>query len=97
MEFCRRWGLRDRIRAKGLARDYARDRIWLTSLSGFEIARQRVPSLADETAPPGAIETFMRIHQTEFDPLLQEYALSRPGIGLPPLSGPRLMREFDAV
>jgi 2-polyprenyl-6-methoxyphenol hydroxylase-like FAD-dependent oxidoreductase len=80
MELCRRWGLRDRIRGRGLARGYARDRIWLTSLTGPEIARQKVPSLADDVAPPGAIETFMRIHQTEFDPILQAYALSRPSV-----------------
>lgn len=80
MEFCRRWGLREKIRSRGLVPDYPRDRIWLTALNGFEIARQRVPSLRDETPPRGAIETFMRIHQTEFDPILQEFALACPSV-----------------
>lgn len=75
MEFCRRWGLRDRIRSCGLAPDYQRDRIWMTSLVGFEIARQKTPSLKAVQPPPGAIETFMRIHQTEFDPILRDFAL----------------------
>ncbi|MGE5538059.1 MAG: FAD-dependent monooxygenase [Gemmatimonas sp.] len=80
MELCRRWGLRERIRSRGLAPGFARDRIWLTSLVGHEIARQKVPSLADASAPRGAIETFMRIHQTEFDPILKEFALGCPSV-----------------
>jgi 2-polyprenyl-6-methoxyphenol hydroxylase-like FAD-dependent oxidoreductase len=81
MEFCRRWGLRDNIRSKGLARDFQRDRIWVTSLTGYEIARKKDPSLADDVAPRGAIETFMRIHQTEFDPILRDFMLSCPSVG----------------
>jgi 2-polyprenyl-6-methoxyphenol hydroxylase-like FAD-dependent oxidoreductase len=80
MEFCRRWGLAEKIRSKGLARDFKRDRIWITSLTGYEIARKEDPSLADDVAPRGAIETFMRIHQTEFDPILRDFILSRPSI-----------------
>jgi 2-polyprenyl-6-methoxyphenol hydroxylase-like FAD-dependent oxidoreductase len=80
MEFCRRWGLKEKIRGKGLAKDFQRDRIWVTSLTGHEIARKKAPSLADAVAPRGAIETFMRIHQTEFDPILRDFALSCPSV-----------------
>jgi len=80
MEFCRRWGLKEKIRSKGLAKDFQRDRIWVTSLTGYEIARKKGPSLADDIAPLGAIETFMRIHQTEFDPILRDFILSCPSI-----------------
>ena len=80
MEFCRRWGLRDKIRSGGLAKDYPRDHVWATSLTGHEIARRKVPSLKDAVPCRGAIETFMRIYQTEFDPILRDYVLSRPSI-----------------
>ncbi|HTI86668.1 MAG TPA: FAD-dependent monooxygenase [Alphaproteobacteria bacterium] len=80
MEYCRRWGLRARIRAHGMAKDYPRDRVWVTSLNGYELARQTAPSLADDVAPRGALETFMRIHQTEFDPILRDYALKCPSV-----------------
>jgi 2-polyprenyl-6-methoxyphenol hydroxylase-like FAD-dependent oxidoreductase len=75
MEFCRRWGLRDTIRSKGMTRDYPRDRVWVTGMNGYELARQKGASLADDVPPRGAIETFMRIHQTEFDPILRDFAL----------------------
>jgi 2-polyprenyl-6-methoxyphenol hydroxylase-like FAD-dependent oxidoreductase len=80
MEFCRRWGLRDRIRRGGLAKDYPRDHVWVTALTGHEIARRKAPSLKDDVPCRGAIETFMRIYQTEFDPILRDYVLSAPSV-----------------
>lgn len=80
MEYCRRWGLRDVIRGRGMTPDYPRDRVWVTSMNGYELARQKGPSLADDVPPKGALETFMRIHQTEFDPILRDYALGRPSV-----------------
>ncbi len=74
MEYCRRWGIADTIREKGYPKERARDHIYLTTLTGWEIARQTNPAY-DEVEPPwGALEPFQRCPQTVFDPALQESA-----------------------
>ncbi len=80
MEFCRRWGLRDTIRNSGLPKDWPRDQVYLTSMMGAELARLKVPSIAADRPVRGAIETFMRIPQTAFDPILRDYVLDRPSV-----------------
>src|SRR5580700_10838952 len=43
MEFCRRWGLVGAVEASPYPRDYAQDNIYLTSLTGYELGRERCP------------------------------------------------------
>jgi len=81
MEYCRRWGIADTIREQGYPSGRARDHIYFTTLTGWELARQTNP-VYDEVAPPrGTLEPFQRCPQTVFDPALQECAR-----GLEPVS-----------
>jgi 2-polyprenyl-6-methoxyphenol hydroxylase-like FAD-dependent oxidoreductase len=82
MEFCRRWGLTDEIRSSGLPKDWPRDQIFITSMNGWELCRVAIPSLEDAKPVCGAIETYVRIPQTEFDPIVRRYAASRPSVTL---------------
>lgn len=43
MEFCRRWGVAETVRTRGLSPDFPRDALYLTSLNGYEIARIERP------------------------------------------------------
>ena len=76
MEFCRRWGIADAIREQGYPKDRARDHIYFTTLTGWEIARQVNPAYDEIETPRGALEPFQRCPQTVFDPLLQACARS---------------------
>ena len=82
MEFCRRWGLTSEIRASGLPKDWPRDQIYITDMRGWELARVSVPSLEDAKPVHGAVETFVRIPQTEFDPILRRYVAARASVAL---------------
>jgi 2-polyprenyl-6-methoxyphenol hydroxylase-like FAD-dependent oxidoreductase len=74
MEFCRRWGIAEDIREQGYPRERARDHIYFTTLTGWEIAREINPAYDEVELPRGALEPFQRCPQTVFDPLLQERA-----------------------
>lgn len=82
MEFCRRWGLADEIRASGLPKDWPRDQIFITAMNGWELCRVAIPSLEDAKPVHGTIETYVRIPQTEFDPIVRRYVASRPTVSL---------------
>jgi 2-polyprenyl-6-methoxyphenol hydroxylase-like FAD-dependent oxidoreductase len=76
MEFCRRWGISDRVRSAGWPQDFPRRIHYETAVGGHRLAvidfgsdLQRKPS---ETTP----EHFQRCPQTWFDPLLRELATS---------------------
>src|SRR5262245_64063891 len=47
MEFCRRWGVADKIVQAGWPETYPYDFVYLTSLTGIELARSRWGSYAD--------------------------------------------------
>lgn len=74
MEYCRRWGIADIIREDGYPKGRARDHIYFTTLTGWEIARQVNPAYDEVTPPRGTLEPFQRCPQTVFDPALQACA-----------------------
>ena len=76
MEYCRRWGIADIIREDGYPKDRARDHIYFTTLTGWEIARQTNPAYDEVSPPRGTLEPFQRCPQTVFDPALQACARS---------------------
>jgi len=80
MEFCRRWGLTGEIRSSGLPKDWPRDQIFITAMNGWELGRIAVPSLKVAKPVRGAIETYVRIPQTEFDPIVRRYVCSHKSI-----------------
>ncbi len=71
MEFCRRWGLIDRI-AKGFPDDLPRDTVYCTALDGELLGRSSVPSARDRGIPLGSPEMMRRCPQYIFDPILAD-------------------------
>ena len=77
MEFCRRWGVVDRI-AACFPDDYPRDTVYCTSLSGELIGRSVVPSTKDRGMPDGGPEMLRRCGQHIFDPILADAVRQSP-------------------
>src|SRR5262245_27577852 len=48
MEFCRRWGIADRVRDAPYPPDYPQDYVWLESFTGYEFGREKFPGRAFE-------------------------------------------------
>jgi 2-polyprenyl-6-methoxyphenol hydroxylase-like FAD-dependent oxidoreductase len=82
MEFCRRWGLVGAVEASPYPRDYAQDNIYLTSLTGYELGRERFPGIGQVKPPPESPQRRERCPQNMFDPILREFAASRPSVKL---------------
>lgn len=84
MEFCRRWGIRDRVSNTGWPKDYPRRNIYMTSLDGFKLAAYDYGADEALDLQPGTIspERFQRCPQTWFDPLLEERALEFESISV---------------
>lgn len=82
MEFCRRWGLTASVERAGYNRDYPQDNVFLTSLRGFEIGRQPMPSMVEDRPPAESPAKRERCPQNFFDPVLQKFAQSQSGVSL---------------
>ncbi|MDA4848519.1 FAD-dependent monooxygenase [Hoeflea poritis] len=74
MEYMRRWGLTERVHNAGYNRDYPQDNVFLTTMTGFEIGRQIMPSMSREIPPAQSPVTRERCPQNFFDPVLTEFA-----------------------
>ena len=82
MEFCRRWGLVDAVEHSPYPRDYPQDNMYLTSLTGYELGRERMPAMGEEVAPPQSPQHRERCPQNMFDPILRDFAQSFPIVQL---------------
>lgn len=82
MEFCRRWGIVGDVEASPYNRDYPQDNVYLTSLNGFELGRQVMPSMREDRPPPESPQKRERCPQNMFDPILQKFAKSQPAVQL---------------
>jgi 2-polyprenyl-6-methoxyphenol hydroxylase-like FAD-dependent oxidoreductase len=82
VEFCRRWGIADRVRDWGFPRDFPFDNVFVTSLAGYELARMPMPSLAATPPIAQSPENFAHCPQFIFDPILAERAHSFPCVSL---------------
>ena len=51
MEFCRRWGIAAHVQNCPFPPDYPLDAVFVTSLTGFELGRMRVPPRMTEPGP----------------------------------------------
>jgi 2-polyprenyl-6-methoxyphenol hydroxylase-like FAD-dependent oxidoreductase len=82
MEFSRRWGIADRVREAGTPEDYPHTVLYLTALTGFEIARIERPGHGGRA--PGTIspERPQRCNQLWLDPILRDRAASFPSVTL---------------
>jgi len=78
MEFCRRWGLVDAVEHSPYPRDYPQDNMYLTSLNGYELGRERFPAMQDEVPLPQSPQHRERCPQNMFDPILLQWCRSMP-------------------
>src|SRR5215813_9777466 len=82
MEFCRRWGLVDAVEASPYPRDVPQDNVYVTSLAGYELGRERMPTLAAAAPPPVSPQRRERCPQNLFDPILRDFAAAQHGVTL---------------
>jgi 2-polyprenyl-6-methoxyphenol hydroxylase-like FAD-dependent oxidoreductase len=80
MEFCRRWGLVPAVEASPYPRDVAQDNVYVTSLAGYELGRERFPSMGEEKPPAVSPQKRERCPQNMFDPILRAFAASHPTV-----------------
>ena len=78
MEFCRRWGIADRVHNCPFPRDHARDAVFVTSLGGYELGRIPRPAVAGLKPEPWSPMRLQTCSQMWFDPILRDFALSSP-------------------
>ena len=82
MEFCRRWGFVPAVEGSPYPRDYAQDNIYLTSLTGYELGRERFPGIGQAPPPKESPQRRERCPQNMFDPILRGFAASQNNVAL---------------
>jgi 2-polyprenyl-6-methoxyphenol hydroxylase-like FAD-dependent oxidoreductase len=82
MEFCRRWGIAERVRNCPFPDDWPLDIVFVTSLAGYELARMRRPPRAGQAPTSYSPERLQACSQMWFDPMLRDFALSCPSVKL---------------
>jgi len=82
MEFCRRWGIADLVRNAGFPPDYPHDFVYVTSITGHEIARVNRPTHGGVKPSPVSPERAQRCNQLWFDPILRDLASGFPSVAL---------------
>jgi 2-polyprenyl-6-methoxyphenol hydroxylase-like FAD-dependent oxidoreductase len=80
MEFFRRLGIADKVREAGTPEDYPHTVLYLTSLTGFEIARIERPGHGGRAPSAISPERPQRCNQLWLDPILRERAMSFPSV-----------------
>lgn len=82
MEILRRLGAVDRVKNWGFPPDFPLDNVFVTSLTGYELARFAMYSLGSIRPNPFSPEHQWHCPQYVFDPILQELAASFPSVSL---------------
>ena len=82
MEFCRRWGLVGAVEASPYPRDLPQDNVYVTSLAGYELGRERMATLDAAKAPPESPQRRERCPQNLFDPILRDFAAAQRSVEL---------------
>jgi 2-polyprenyl-6-methoxyphenol hydroxylase-like FAD-dependent oxidoreductase len=82
MEFCRRWGIVPAVEGSPYPRDYAQDNIYLTSLTGYELGRERFPGIGQAPPPKESPQRRERCPQNMFDPILRAFAAAQNNVAL---------------
>jgi 2-polyprenyl-6-methoxyphenol hydroxylase-like FAD-dependent oxidoreductase len=72
MEYSRWLGIRDAIVNVGFPDDFPRDTVYCTSLNGFVLGRDPMPSTLDREAPAQGPEMLRKCPQILFDPLVAD-------------------------
>ena len=82
MEFCRRWGIDEQVHNCPFPRDHARDAVFVTSFTGYELGRIPRPAVVGAKPEPWSPTRLQTCSQMWFDPILRNFALSHPGVEL---------------
>ena len=82
VEFCRRWGIAERVKHWGFPEDFPFDNVFVTSLNGHELGRIAMPPMRDVAPFPSSPERFAHCPQFVFDPILAQAARTQPGVTL---------------
>lgn len=82
MEFCRRWGIVDRVQQGGFPEDYGLSITFCTSVFGHLLAQEPYPCMRDWPLPPESPERWQRGSQIWFDPLLMQAASEHESVTL---------------
>ena len=72
VEFCRRWGIAEKVKHWGFPEDFPFDNVFVTSLNGHELGRIAMPPQRDQAAFSTSPERFAHCPQFVFDPILAE-------------------------
>lgn len=82
MEYCRRWGIVDQVKAAGFPLDYALSIAFCTSLAGHLLEKEEYPPLQAMKPLSFSPENKHRCPQHMFDPVLEKVALSHASVNL---------------
>ena len=82
MEFCRRWGIADKVMNCPFPDDHPMDVVFVTSLGGYELARMARPAKKHQTPGPLSPMNQQTCSQKWFDPILREFAASHSNVTL---------------
>jgi 2-polyprenyl-6-methoxyphenol hydroxylase-like FAD-dependent oxidoreductase len=82
MEFMRRFGVADAVRAASAPEDFPHTALYCTSLNGFEIARIERPHHGGKGPTPESPERPQRCNQLWLDPILRDLAAAQSGVAL---------------
>ena len=80
MEFCRRWGIAEKVRSAVWTNTHTLDFVYLTSLTGDEIARLKVPSYQERGPLDYTPEGPCHCPQIYFDPIMAALAKTFPSV-----------------
>jgi 2-polyprenyl-6-methoxyphenol hydroxylase-like FAD-dependent oxidoreductase len=80
MEFMRRWGLADEVRAAAAPEGFPHTALYCTSLNGFEIARIERPGHGGKAPAQDSPERAQRCNQLWLDPILRKHAVDHASV-----------------
>jgi 2-polyprenyl-6-methoxyphenol hydroxylase-like FAD-dependent oxidoreductase len=80
MEYCRRLGVAKECLNWGFPPEHSLDNVFVTSLTGFEIGRVPMPTMAEYGPSRFSPEGQAFCPQTWFDPILRKKALENPNV-----------------
>src|ERR1043166_9137600 len=82
LEFCRRWGIAEKVKRAGWPENHPCDFVYVTSLTGHELYRQKSVSYAERRELSYSPEGPRHCPQILFDPILLEHDSSLPTVTL---------------
>ncbi len=82
MEFCRRWGIAERVHNCPFPADYSMDIVFVTNMSGHELGRMKRPAKGATKPGPHSPMNLTICSQKWFDPFLLDLARGFDGVDI---------------